>query len=116
MYPQFTEGLVGQGRIHALQPQNVDVVPDGHLVNQLEVLKDVADVADAEGVPLLLRQGIHHAAVHRHRALVGGDDAGDHVEKGGFAAPRSAEQNVRLSGFKGQIAVGDARAVREALD
>ena len=101
------------GGVHVLHAQNVDVVLHGHVLDELEVLIDVAHLPDAEGVAAALGPGVDGLAAHGNCALGGGQHAGDHVQKGGFAAARRAQQHIGLAVLKGEIRIANRRAVVE---
>ena len=99
--------------VHALQPQDIEVVLDGQLLQQLEILEDVADAVDAKAVALARGKGGDVPPIHQHAALRGGQQARQQVQKGGLAAAGRAQQRVGPAVIKGHVAVADAGAIRK---
>ena len=62
-----------------------DVVEQVQIVQQLEVLEDKTDVADAERASAGVAQGADVGVVHSDAAFRGRDDAGHQVEQRGLA-------------------------------
>lgn len=80
-----------------------DVLQGGVPLHQVKVLEEVAHVPPAEGVPRPLPQGGQVLALHPHLPLVGHEEAGKKVEKGGLAASRGPHQGHLLPGGKFQV-------------
>ena len=85
---------------------------DGHAAEDRGFLRQVAD---AHAGALVHRLGGDVLAVEDDRAVVGRDQAGDHVEAGGLAGAVGAQQARHLAAAQAQGDVLDHRAAAERL-
>ena len=58
-----------------------NIIQHREVIQQFEVLKDKANIADAEIPPARIVQGIHLHIPHRHRTLLRHEDACNQVQQ-----------------------------------
>jgi hypothetical protein len=87
-----------------------DVLPDAERVEERRALKQIGD-APPHFVELALRHPRHVPAVEDDRALVGGEQADEHLQHDALAAPGRAEDRHRLAAMDRELeaAVNDLR-------
>lgn len=80
-----------------------DVLGNRHVGEQADLLNDVADVT-----PELVRiQRQHISTIDGDRTRARLDDPVDHLHRGGFTAPRRADEHDQFAGFDGHREVVD---------
>lgn len=117
------DSLPGQAVQLLLQPQDGDHLPDVALVHRAAVqlngeddvliyaehrhqiigLEHEADLPPPEDGQLLVLQGGQLPAVHRHRAGGGPVQPAQHVQQGGLARPRRADDSHELAVLHAQL-------------
>jgi hypothetical protein len=95
----------GHARAHLVAREAAHLEAEGHVLGHRHVRPDGVALEDHRHGAFLGRERGRRrrddAAVHLDRALAGRQEARDHPERGGLAAPRGPEQREELAGRQG---------------
>ena len=90
---------VGVQRVAADLSGQLDIFPRGQVLHQIVELKDKAHIIPAVGRQPLFIKAADLFAVQQDRALIAGVHAAQHIQHGGLACARGAEDDAELALF-----------------